>query len=398
MKSLADSGHITCILGSPNEEDLTHEHKLYSIKNNSIQYYHFPNYTDGIEFVASDIMNFDRIIPLPDFPGRLNAWLADENDTDEDFVKIHGFINYHIQRFNPTHLIFNESITLKATVKYRDIVRIFICHACEHLPFGPYGAAPRFLSGMSKLEVQRFSQLDAIFAVSKAVQKYIRDHGKIDAIHVPLPKGVYGNGPFPKLNNYNEKYVVTINPGIGKGFCLFKKIATHLPEFKFLAVKSWSLCEHLLQELKEIPNVEILPPFKDMQELLKITRLLLVPSIWFEAFGIVVIEAMLRGIPVLTSDAGGLVESKLGVEYNIPVKVIPKKREEHTLGCCGMYEVPEQDPKQWIDTIRAVLNNEDRYEELAQRSYDTANRYVEKLDNSMYEKVLYKLQQSKMMK
>jgi len=68
------------------------------------------------------------------------------------------------------------------------------------------------------------------------------------------------------------------------------------------------------------------------------------------------------------------------------------------LGCCGMYEVPEQDPKQWIDIIRDVLNNQVRYEELAQRSYDTANQYVERLDNSMYEKILSKLHQSKMMK
>ena len=45
------------------------------------------------------------------------------------------------------------------------------------------------------------------------------------------------------------------------------------------------------------------------------TRILLVPSLWGEAFGLVVVEAMLRGIPVLASNVGGLVEAKLGVDY-----------------------------------------------------------------------------------
>jgi len=295
-------------------------------------------------------------------------------------------------------LIFNESITLKVSAKYRDLIRVFICHACEHLPFGPYGAVPSFLSGISAIEVKRFHQLDAVFAVSKAVQKYIQDHGNYPAIHIPLPKGVYGAGPFAKLNNFDEKYVVAINPGIVKGFCLFKNIAMSMPEFTFVAVKSWSVCEHLQSELTTIPNVKMVPPFKNMEELLKVTRMLLVPSIWFEAFGIVVIESMLRGIPVLTSNAGGLIESSLGVIENIPVNIIQKKGAKDNLVCCGLYEVPEQNPSQWIDKIRGILTDRDRYEKLSQQSYEVANQYVLNLDNSIYEQVLHQLHNTKMMK
>jgi len=64
MRSLAGSGHATWILGAPSADGLNHDHKVYTVKDKSIQYYLFPNYVDGIDFVAADLMNYDRLIPL----------------------------------------------------------------------------------------------------------------------------------------------------------------------------------------------------------------------------------------------------------------------------------------------------------------------------------------------
>jgi hypothetical protein len=59
-------------------------------------------------------------------------------------------------------------------------------------------------------------------------------------------------------------------------------------------------------------------PCTDMEEAWRDIKVLIVPSLWFEAWGIVVIEAHLRGIPVIASDAGALTEAMLGLDYIVP--------------------------------------------------------------------------------
>ena len=42
------------------------------------------------------------------------------------------------------------------------------------------------------------------------------------------------------------------------------------------------------------------------------------PSLWFEGFGLIAMEAMLRGLPVIASDSGGLEEAKAGNRVRDP--------------------------------------------------------------------------------
>lgn len=65
---------------------------------------------------------------------------------------------------------------------------------------------------------------------------------------------------------------------------------------------------HLLDGLPQ--NVQFLGALKrhEIPVFLDGVRALVVPSVWYEAFGIVCVEALSRGIPVIAADAGGLGE------------------------------------------------------------------------------------------
>ena len=60
-----------------------------------------------------------------------------------------------------------------------------------------------------------------------------------------------------------------------------------------------------------------------------LTKLLLMPSLWYESFGLVAAEAMLNGIPVLASNRGALPETigDAGFLFDIPAKYTPETRE-----------------------------------------------------------------------
>ena len=77
--------------------------------------------------------------------------------------------------------------------------------------------------------------------------------------------------------------------------------------------------EQQLQQQQELytdipSNVTLLPPTADLDSLLQQLHLVLVPSVLHEAFGMVVVDAMLRGVPVLVNaDSGALLEASRGM-------------------------------------------------------------------------------------
>ena len=98
-------------------------------------------------------------------------------------------------------------------------------------------------------------------------------------------------------------FITMINPHRVKGLETFLEVARCLPHERFLLVESWTLQPEALaalqQRLANLPNVTLWRRVPDAADIYRNTRLMLVPSVWEEAFGRVAIEAQSCGIPVI---------------------------------------------------------------------------------------------------
>lgn len=116
-----------------------------------------------------------------------------------------------------------------------------------------------------------------------------------------------------------------------------------------------------------------------MESLWDQTKILLVPSVWCEAWGLVIVEAQIRGIPVISSDAGAIVESKLGVPHIIPVKRISGERRK------GGYYIETQDIDPWVEKLKPLMTDRDEYEQLSNFSRDVTAQWVSDLSPHAHE-------------
>ncbi len=246
------------------------------------------------------------------------------------------------------------------------------------LPFGPLSIDE------NRQQTQLMSAAPIILVISEYMQRYIRAHGQMESRVVSLP--VYGAPPFPNLASFNSGFVTIINPCELKGVEIFLDLARAFPEVSFAAVPTWGADDTVLQQLRDQPNVRLIPASDEVEDILSQTRILLVPSIWPETFGYVVPEAMLRGIPVLASNLGGLPEAKLGVEYLLPVA--PAQRRGDSYVC------PPQEIQPWSQALSELLGDAEIYQQCSRKSREAALHFVSQIDSLAFEQLLSGLETS----
>lgn len=116
-----------------------------------------------------------------------------------------------------------------------------------------------------------------------------------------------------------------------------------------------------------------------MESLWDRTTVLLMPSLWCEAWGLVVVEAQLRGIPVISSDAGAIPEAKLNIPYIIPVRKITGERDAKG------YIIEEQDIDPWVDRLRGLMTDPVEYEWLSNTCRNETSDWVAGLHPGAHE-------------
>ncbi|HBL29948.1 MAG TPA: hypothetical protein DD490_24175 [Acidobacteria bacterium] len=270
---------------------------------------------------------------------------------------------------------------LDAALKAQEAPVIYLSHTPAFLPFGPQSFYP------SERRARLLSQVAGIVAVSRFVAQYIRRWGGLEAEVFPFP--LYGPGPFRDLGGAGTgDFVTLINPCAVKGIALFLALARSLPEVRFAAVPTWGTTPADREALAALSNVTVLPAADDVERIYERTRILLLPSLWEEAFGVTAVEAMLRGIPVLASNVGGLPEAKLGTDYVLPVRPIERFTDRQDANAVTEPVVPEQDAGPWVAALTALLADRELYARQSAAARAAAHRFVAGLGVEPFERLM----------
>jgi surfactin synthase thioesterase subunit/glycosyltransferase involved in cell wall biosynthesis len=260
---------------------------------------------------------------------------------------------------------------------------VYLVRATIAVPFGPDS------SMASAARTDALRRADGVVGVSEYVARYVREFAGIDAIHVPI--SLLEPGEFPHLGRFDNPYVSMVNPCAVKGIAVFLALAERMAKVQFAAVPVWGTNADDMEALRRLPNVTLLPPVEQIDKLLEQTRIMLVPSLWAEARSRMVPEAMLRGVPVLASNIGGLPEAKLGVDYLLPVNPITGYKpavDEHMV---PIAEVPPQDVEPWQVALERLVTDREHYEQLSLQSRRAALNYIENLNVEPFEAYLESL-------
>jgi glycosyltransferase involved in cell wall biosynthesis len=285
-----------------------------------------------------------------------------------------------LRRFEPDWtLICENGVLLLAIAQEYDPSRIVLVvqSTITHLPTESSGAMEDHVRSLLR-------NTRGIVTVSNYMRNYIKRWSGLDSTVLYLPS--YGSAPFTHFHNFDSGYVLMVNPCSYKGISIFLPLARSLPHVKFAAIPFWGTTAEDRAALMQLPNMTLLNPERNLDDIFKQTKVLIVPSLWGEAFPQVVGDAMLRGIPVLASNAGGLPETKLGVDYVLPVNMI----ERYELDSNGQVKpvVPEQDVSSWVKALNDVITDRALYERLSLASREAALSFVGNLGPHHFERYL----------
>jgi len=245
---------------------------------------------------------------------------------------------------------------------------IYLVRAIIALPFGPASSLP----SSRRSDVLR--RTDGSVAVSEYVAQYAREWNGLDTVHVPI--SLPDRAIFPELGRYDNRFVTMVNPCAGKGLVIFLALARHFSEVPFAAVPTWGTTGADLASLRAHPNITILPPADNIDDILRQTRVAVVPSLWAEARSRIILEAMARAIPVLASNVGGMAEAMLGMDYVLPVNPVTCYRPAVDELMVPVMDIPEQDPHPWVEALQNLLTNPAHYRDLSARSLAAALQYA----------------------
>lgn len=246
-----------------------------------------------------------------------------------------------------------------------------------------------------------FPDCDVVLTNSQAISSFYNRrtsrHTKVDPFGIVIGQDKI-LGP---QDERNPQYITLINPVPYKGIAIFmglvKAVLKKHPDFpfKFLIVKNRGSYEDIVKSLKKhdgslfvqnpdvheiLNHIDVAEPTTNMKGVYSLTKILVCPSLCFEAWGMVATEANMNGIPVLAHDHGGLPEA-IGRQFiaNENGELCP---DDSALG--GILVKPaqstmddyltipsEQEIEPYVEALEQLLNND--YSEQCKKSAEVNN-------------------------
>lgn len=297
--------------------------------------------------------------------------------------RLRAAVTAQIEAFRPDIILASTDdpaqLLLEAALRSPVARVVYLVRATLAVPFGPDCAF------RSEAKTARIRAADAVVGVSHYVADYIRLYAGIGAVHVPI--SLLESREAPPAGGSRE-FVTMVNPCAVKGISIFLALADAFPQTAFAAVPTWGTNAQDRAALEARRNITLLDPVDEIGALLARTRVLLAPSLWAEARSRIVLEAMLRGVPVMAANVGGIPEAKMGVPYLLPVNPIVKYRAELDEQMVPMAEVPPQEIGPWREALGRLLSDERHYGEIAERSRAAAAAYAGSLSVEPFENLL----------
>lgn len=294
----------------------------------------------------------------------------------------------HIDEFGPDIIVTSTDdpgqLLFDLAVKAPGARVVYLVRATIAVPFGPDS------SSVNERKKELLRRADGVVGVSRYVAGYVRQWAGIPAVHLAISL-LEPQAGYPLLGRFDNPFVTMVNPCAVKGISILHGLADRMPHVQFAAVPTWGAEAADLGALRRRPNITLLDPVDNIDDLLKLSRAVLVPSLWAEARSRIVLEAMSRGIPVMASDAGGIHEAMLGVPYQFKVNLIRRYKPAVGSGMVPVAEVPEQDVEPWVRVLDRLTTDRDHWNEIAEQSRRAALEYAANLNVLPFEGFLESL-------
>ncbi len=214
------------------------------------------------------------------------------------------------------------------------------------------------LYNYSYRESSIFNNVDAVVVPSLCSSRYYRETLGLKTRVVPC---IVDPSRFVASEaSCRRDYVLFVNPSHEKGVYVFARIAHELgrlrPDIPFLVVEGRGTEATLVEcglDLLEYGNIYLMDHPPDPREFWRLARVCLMPSLWWESQGLVAVEAMFNGVPIIASDRGALPETigKGGFVLPIPDRLTANTRELPTADEVG----------NWIDIIINLWDDQSHY-------------------------------------